>query len=131
MNSASFLMQNKKNPCCQLHKSVRTAVATSATDMKMFSRRGYSGSAMNTDDLVWNASLSRSFHKRKLTARLEGFDILSQQYNATHKAATSNGATPCRATPSSASCTSSASCRKSVNLHKRLPRFLTTAGVFN
>ena len=40
---------------------------------------------MNTDDLVWNASLSRSFLKGKLTARLEGFDILSQlsntQYN--------------------------------------------------
>lgn len=56
-----------------------------ATDMKMFSRRGYSDSAMNTDDLVWNASLTRSFLKGKLTARLEGFDILSQlsnmQYN--------------------------------------------------
>jgi hypothetical protein len=56
-----------------------------ATDMKMFSRRGYSDSATNTDDLVWNASLTRSFLKGKLTARLEGFDILSQlsntQYN--------------------------------------------------
>jgi hypothetical protein len=47
----------------------------------MFSRRGYSDSSMNTDDLVWNASLSRSFMKGKLTARLEGFDILGQLSN--------------------------------------------------
>ena len=52
-----------------------------ATDMKMFSRRGYSDSSMNTDDLVWNASISRSFIKGKLTARLEGFDILGQLSN--------------------------------------------------
>lgn len=52
-----------------------------ATDMKMFSRRGYSDSAMNTNDLVWNASLSRSFMKGQLTARLEGFDILGQLSN--------------------------------------------------
>ena len=56
-----------------------------ATDLKMFSRRGYNSSMMNTDDLVWNASLSRAFFKGKLTARLMAFDILHQlsstQYN--------------------------------------------------
>ena len=49
-----------------------------ATDLKMFSRRGYNSDMMNTDDLVWNASLSRSFFKGKLTARLMAFDILHQ-----------------------------------------------------
>lgn len=56
-----------------------------ATDLKMFSRRGYNSSMMNTDDLVWNASLSRSFLKGRLTAKLMAFDILHQlsstQYN--------------------------------------------------
>ena len=49
-----------------------------ATDLTMFSRRGYNSSMMNTDDLVWNASLSRSFLKGKITARLMAFDILHQ-----------------------------------------------------
>ena len=49
-----------------------------ATDLKMFSRRGYNSSMMNTDDLVWNASLSRAFIKGKLTAKLMAFDILHQ-----------------------------------------------------
>ena len=56
-----------------------------ATDLKMYSRRGYGDESMNRNDLVWNASLSRSFPnpfgKRaagSLVARLEGFDILHQ-----------------------------------------------------
>lgn len=49
-----------------------------STDMKMFSRRGYGDSSMNTDDLVWNLSLSRSFWKNRMTARLEAFDIFNQ-----------------------------------------------------
>lgn len=52
-----------------------------ATDIKMFSRRGYSDNGMNTDDMVWNASLARSFAKERLTIRLEGFDILNQISN--------------------------------------------------
>ncbi len=58
----------------------RTGV-TVATDIKMFSRRGYSSSELNTDNLVWNASVSRSFMKKKLTLRLEAFDILRQLTN--------------------------------------------------
>lgn len=33
---------------------------------------------MNTDDLVWNASLSRSFLNGKLTVVAEAFDLLNQ-----------------------------------------------------
>ena len=52
-----------------------------ATDMKMYSRRGYSVSDFNRNDLIWNASLSKSFLKGKLTARLEAFDLLHQLTN--------------------------------------------------
>ena len=58
---------------------------TLATDLKMFSRRGYGDRSMNRDDIVWNASITRSFLNPfgkkaggTLVARLEGFDILGQ-----------------------------------------------------
>ncbi|WP_308267048.1 outer membrane beta-barrel protein, partial [Prevotella sp.] len=54
-----------------------------ATDLKQYSRRGYGDSSMNTDDLVWNASLARSFCKGRLTLTAEGFDILHQLSNTT------------------------------------------------
>lgn len=54
---------------------------TIATDIRMYSRRGYSFSEMNTDDLVWNAILSRSFFKGRLTAKLTAIDILHQLSN--------------------------------------------------
>ena len=41
--------------------------AQNATDLKQYSRRGYGDKSMNTDDLVWNASLARSFCKGRLT----------------------------------------------------------------
>ena len=56
-----------------------------ATDLKMYSRRGYGDTSMNRDELVWNASISRSFLNPfgkkaggTLVARLEGFDILGK-----------------------------------------------------
>ena len=49
-----------------------------ATDLKMYSRRGYEEPSMNTDELVWNASVSRPFLKGKLVVRVDGFDILNQ-----------------------------------------------------
>lgn len=49
-----------------------------ATDLKMYSRRGYEEPSMNTDELVWNASVSRPFLKGKLVVRIDGFDILNQ-----------------------------------------------------
>ena len=44
--------------------------------LKEYCRRGYSEKSFNTSDLVWNASLSRSFCKGKLTLKAEAFDIL-------------------------------------------------------
>ena len=49
-----------------------------STDIKMFSRRGYGSPEMNTDDLAWNAQLSRSFLKGRLTAKVTAYDILRQ-----------------------------------------------------
>ena len=48
------------------------------TDIHMYSRRGYQSDMMNTDDLVWNAELSRSLFKEKLTLKLTAFDLLHQ-----------------------------------------------------
>lgn len=56
---------------------------TLATDLKMFSRRGYGSAELNTNDLVWNASISHTFAKNRLTARLEGFDLLGQLSSTT------------------------------------------------
>ena len=36
---------------------------------------------MNTDDLVWNAQLTRSLCKGKVIAKLQAFDILHQLSN--------------------------------------------------
>ena len=47
-----------------------------ATDMKMYSRRGYEWNGANTDYLIWNMSLSRSFLKNALSVRLTGYDML-------------------------------------------------------
>jgi len=52
-----------------------------ATDIKMYSRRGYSNPSMNTDDLVWNASLSKGVMNNNLTFSIEAFDILHQLSN--------------------------------------------------
>ena len=57
---------------------------TFSTDLRMTSRRGFSTAAFNTDELVWNASLSQSMLKDKaLTLRLEAFDLLGQQSEIT------------------------------------------------
>ena len=47
----------------------------------MYSRRGYEESSMNTNELVWNASLSRPFMKGKLVVKVDAFDILNQLSN--------------------------------------------------
>ncbi len=53
-----------------------------ATDIYMNSRRGYAMKEMNTNELLWNASISHSFFKGKaLTIKAEVFDILGQQTN--------------------------------------------------
>ena len=54
-----------------------------STDLMMYSRRGYEGSSLNTDDLVWNARLSYTTMKGRLTFMLDAFDILNQINNVT------------------------------------------------
>ena len=49
-----------------------------STTVDVYSRRGYTDSRFNTDDVIWSASLSRSILKGCLNFRLEAFDILGQ-----------------------------------------------------
>ncbi|MBO7068337.1 MAG: outer membrane beta-barrel protein [Bacteroidaceae bacterium] len=51
-----------------------------STDYAVQCRRGYSQQDMNTNEMIWNASISHSFLKGKaLTIKGEFFDILGQQ----------------------------------------------------
>ena len=52
-----------------------------STDLTMYSRRGYADESMNTNDLVWNARLSKSILKGNLTFIADGFDLLGQLSN--------------------------------------------------
>lgn len=51
------------------------------TDLTMYSHRGYTTSSINTNDLVWNARLTKSIPKLGLTFMFDGFDILNQLNN--------------------------------------------------
>lgn len=52
------------------------------TNLTLYMRRGYALSAMNTNDLVWNVSLSRALDKaQRWTLEAEGFDLLHQLSN--------------------------------------------------
>ena len=55
-----------------------------ATDLTMYSRRGYSDSDMNRDELVWNARLSKRLMKGKFIIQLDGFDMLGNLSNVRH-----------------------------------------------
>jgi hypothetical protein len=55
-----------------------------STDISMFDRRGYNDDAMNTDDLVWNARLTRPAFHGKVVFTLDAFDILGQLSNITY-----------------------------------------------
>ena len=64
-----------------------------ATDLTLFSRRGYDDASMNDNCLVWNASLSRSFGRKKdWTLRADGFDIL-RQLSSVRRTLTAQGRT--------------------------------------
>ena len=52
-----------------------------ATDLTMYSRRGYADHAMNTNELVWNARLSMRFLHGNLIFMLDGFDLLGNLSN--------------------------------------------------
>lgn len=54
-----------------------------STDMNLYSRRGYNDKAMNTDDFVWNARISKSVMNGNLVLMVDGFDILGNLSNVT------------------------------------------------
>ncbi len=54
-----------------------------ATDLTLYSRRGYDDPAANTDDVVWNARLSKRILKGGLTFSIDAFDMLGQLSNLT------------------------------------------------
>lgn len=51
---------------------------TVATDLNLYMQRGYEQSYMNTNDWIWNASLSRPLLKGNLVAKVELYDILHE-----------------------------------------------------
>lgn len=55
-----------------------------ATDITMYSRRGYGSSELNTDDIVWNVRFSKSVMKDRLIFMLDGFDLLGNLSNITY-----------------------------------------------
>lgn len=54
-----------------------------STNIANQSRRGYSDTSMNRDELIWNAQLSQTFLKGNATISFEMYDILQQQSNIT------------------------------------------------
>jgi len=52
-----------------------------STDLTMYSRRGYSDTTMNTNELVWNARLTKRFMHGNLLLQLDAFDLLGQLSN--------------------------------------------------
>lgn len=52
-----------------------------STDLTMYSRRGYSDPSMNTNELVWNARISKRIPRCNLTILFDGFDILGNLSN--------------------------------------------------
>ena len=54
-----------------------------ATDLTIYSRRGYDNPSSNTNDLVWNARLSKPFLHNNLIVTVDGFDMLNQLSNLT------------------------------------------------
>lgn len=49
------------------------------TNFSLANRCGYSDATLNETNWVWNAGISKTLLKGKLTMRLDGYDILSQQ----------------------------------------------------
>jgi len=52
-----------------------------STDLTMYSRRGYNDSSMNTNELVWNARLTKTLLKGNLQVNLDALDILGNLSN--------------------------------------------------
>lgn len=58
---------------------------TIGTDLTLYSQKGYDADFMNTDDVVWNAFLSRPLFKGRVVAKAEMYDILHQLSNRYYK----------------------------------------------
>lgn len=52
-----------------------------ASDITMYSRRGYSDESMNTNELVWNARLTKRLMHGNLLIQFDGFDLLGKLSN--------------------------------------------------
>lgn len=55
-----------------------------SSDLTLFSRRGFTASQLNTNDLIWNARLTRPFLKGRLLLMLDGYDLLCQLSNISY-----------------------------------------------
>ncbi len=55
-----------------------------SSDATLYCRRGYSDGTLNTTDVVWNGTLSKTLMKGRLTLKLVGVDILGQISNVSH-----------------------------------------------
>ncbi|MCM1484453.1 MAG: hypothetical protein NC043_08960 [Muribaculaceae bacterium] len=55
-----------------------------ATDLNLYTRRGYDYSELNTTDVVWNARLTYTPKGGRWTFMLDGFDLLHQLSNVTY-----------------------------------------------
>ena len=55
-----------------------------ATDMTVYTRRGYTDKLLNTDNYVWNARLTYRALKGKLLLSLDGYDILHDLSNVSY-----------------------------------------------
>ena len=63
---------------------------TISTNITNQSRRGYSDSSMNRDELIWNAQISQSFFKGAASLSVEAYDILKKQ-STIMRSLTANG----------------------------------------
>ncbi len=54
-----------------------------STDLTLYCRRGYDDPEANTNNLVWNARLSKRVPKANLTFLIDGFDMLGKLSNLT------------------------------------------------
>lgn len=61
-----------------------------STNIANQSRRGYTDSSMNRNELIWNAQLSQTFLKGAATVSFEMYDILKKQSNIS-RSLTANG----------------------------------------
>lgn len=52
-----------------------------SSNLTMYSRRGYSDITMNTNELIWDAHISKSLFDGNLVMQFDGFDILRNKSN--------------------------------------------------